>query len=100
MGWRYTKNGNLSKIQNCNECGVRLEPIFIDGPNTDHWFWEICEGYYAHWIPDSAGCGMPVCGDCSEAVEENPEDRWSDEERICNSCLLENAHAESVREQA
>ena len=100
MGWRYTKNGNVSRIQHCKDCGGRVEPIHSDGRNTEYWIWQICEGYYAHWIPDSAGCGTPVCGDCSEKIEENPEDRLSDSERICNSCSWLNAHAESVREKS
>ena len=92
MAWNYTKNGNISKIQHCNECGVRVQPmITIENLKPDNWFWQVCEGHMAHWIPGSTGCLEIVCSDCSEEVYENPEDGNSDCERICNSCLLENA---------
>ncbi len=113
MAWNYTKNGNISKIQYCNECGVRVQPMITieDEPlwngtldkrkyranKPDNWFWQVCEGHMAHWIQGSTGCLEIVCSDCSEMVYENPEDGNSDCERICNSCLLENAQNDILR---
>lgn len=98
MAWNYTKNGNISKIQHCNECGVRVQPMITieDEPGwcankPENWFWQVCEGHMAHWIPGSTGCLEIVCSDCSKEVYEDPENGNSDCERICNSCLLENA---------
>ena len=94
MAWRYTKNGNvktgyaqLSKIQHCKDCGVRLEPEFIDGDNADNWFWPECNG---REVLGHVGCWEPVCSECSEEISE---DGW----RACNECLILTAQNQILR---
>ena len=87
MPWKKTKNGNVSKIQHCKDCGVRLEPDFIAGDNAGNWFWPECEGQE---VLHHAGCWEPVCRDCSEEISE---DGW----RACNECLIEMAQIEILR---
>tara|TARA_R100000808_G_scaffold298_3_gene1731 strand:+ start:1309 stop:1632 length:324 start_codon:yes stop_codon:yes gene_type:complete len=105
MGWRYTKNGNLSKIQHCKDCGVRVEPIFIDGTrNADHWFFPVCQGdeVYLNDLGQCAiGCQEPVCDECSEEVTgaENT-DLEGEGLRACNECLIETAMLEVLKEKS
>jgi hypothetical protein len=66
--WKTRKNGKLSAIQHCSECGKRLEPDMIIGKEPDDWLWLECDY-----------CFEPICEKCS--------DSFFDEYRLCVTCL-------------
>ena len=81
MSWRTRKNGRLSAIQNCTECGIRLEPIFKCDRDPEYWHWTECEI-----------CSEPYCEDCSDY--EDDKDR-----RICIDCLQDEHHRNKRQEE-
>ena len=64
----------LSPTQCCDECGVKLKPIFKGNPKVaETWFWTECDK-----------CGEPVCDNCSDV--DSTDDGWSTV-RTCLTCL-------------
>ena len=60
------KNGKLSKVQHCTDCGCRIEPLMIIGNEPDEWLWPFCYN-----------CDDMVCPDCK--IEHK-------DEIYCNLC--------------
>ena len=64
------KNGKESVVQHCEECNVRLTPIFAHDPNArnaEDWFWLEC-----------SECEAYVCDKCTDEVNDNV---------VCTTCL-------------
>lgn len=71
MSWELRKNGKLSAIQHCSECGEKLEPIFKSDKEPDTWFWLECDA-----------CQEPICTKCSD-FDDSKSYGW----RVCVTCL-------------
>lgn len=51
---KLRENGKYSKIQHCEECKLRVEPLMIIGNEPDDWVW-----------PECFKCGDIICSNCS-----------------------------------
>ena len=70
MSWKTNKNGKMSRIQRCSNCGKKLEPICQIGSDPENWNWTECDY-----------CFEPICRDCAE-INTELRGLW-----ICVTCL-------------